>query len=814
MLTFRYRFLFCLIISCAVLQGNTQTIFRKNFVIADRDTRKGISFSSVQLIGTSQGKTADINGIITMSANDKARFQFSCVGYETLVLNFQDIQDSVFLTARASILEEVVVAPSDESDPRAIEIILRAIHNKKLNDPDALEQYSFTTYGKLYFDTLSRGTKNIFIKSRADSLAQDAKPNYLFMIESVIDHQYRRPNLRSTNMVAQKVSGIKNAYLVGLATQLQYYNFYQNEFLLLGVKYYNPISTAYRGLYVFRGIDSLQGDDGYYTYIIPFRPRRNKYGVDLMRGEVHIHGKDFAIVNVNARATTENENQVTFKQRYQLVNGRWFPEQLYTEIAFNTISAEKVEKTKGDDRLKAYNVTYLKKINITNPVNKSSFGNYTLTVASDVDNKPDSFWNKERVIPLTQAERSTYRFVDSVLGQEKSQRIISGFLNFSKFILQGYIPIKKFNLDLKRVVSFNAYEGFRYGIGFTTNEHLMKNFRVGAYWGYGLRDKAMKYGAHIEQVISSGKDVKAGISFSQDIALAGLSGYKALPVPPADLLRFFTNRADSVQKTELYADFWMFKKFRTRWYVNYQDRQFTEGYKFAMIEKQNNFLERLQVYETGLHITSGFKQGGLKLDNFLSFDRSTSKNFLDIDLRNGWLIHNGTRHIYQKAEVKYVRQLSLGRAGLLNTITTGGIINGHLPFGMLFGNMGSGGRVASSILVPATFQTMRNFEFTNDRYTALFTTYESGYVLQKSKKFGITALLANNIGWGSINNSSLHNSMVAPSMNLWYTETGAGIRFRMKGFNMGVLAMYRYGAYRLENEASNWAFTIFTGGFN
>jgi hypothetical protein len=28
------------------------------------------------------------------------------------------------------------------------------------------------------------------------------------------------------------------------------------------------------------------------------------------------------------------------------------------------------------------------------------------------------------------------------------------------------------------------------------------------------------------------------------------------------------------------------------------------------------------------------------------------------------------------------------------------------------------------------------------------------------------------------------------------------------------LAMYRYGAYRLENEASNWAFTIFTGGFN
>jgi len=797
----------------AVLQGNAQTIVRKNIVVADRDTRQPISFASVRFLGTRQGKTADLNGRVSLSANDKARFQFGCVGYDTLAIIFEAIQDSVFLTPRTNVLEAVIVAPTDESNPRALEIVQKAISNKKLNDPDALEYYSFTTYGKVYIDTLSGEAKNLFLISKADSLAQEAKPNYLFMIESVIDHQYRQPNLRSTNMVAQKVSGIKNAYLLGLATQLQYYNFYQNEFLLLGMKYYNPISSSYRGLYVFRGIDSLQGEDGYYTYILPFRPKRNKYGVELMRGEVHIHEKDFAIVNVTARASTEDANQVAFKQRYRLVNGKWFPEQLYTEVAFNITSGGK-EKAKSDDRIKAYNVTYLKNINITNPVNKSAFGNYTLTAANDVDKKPDSFWNKQRVIPLTTAERSTYRFVDSVLGEVKTQRIINGLINFSKYIVQGYVPIKKVNLDLKRVISFNEYEGLRLGVGFTTNEQLMKKTRLGAYWGYGLRDRAMKYGGRIEQVINSGKDVIAGISFNQDIALAGLSGYKDLPVPPAGLLRLLTNRADSVQKTELYADFWMFKKFRTRWYANYQDRQFTQGYQFAMIEKQNTFLERVGVYETGLHITSGFKQGGLKLDNFFSFDRSVSKNFLDIDLRNGWLFQNGTRHPYQKAEVKYVRQLSLGRAGSLNTITTGGIINGHLPFGMLFGNMGSGSRAASSILVPATFQTMRDFEFTNDRYAALFTTYESGYLFQKAKKFGIAALLANNIGWGSFDNSSLHNSMVAPSMNLWYTETGAGLRFRMKGFNMGVLAMYRYGAYHMADAQSNWAFKIVTGGFN
>ncbi|HAI84106.1 MAG TPA: hypothetical protein DCL43_10580 [Chitinophagaceae bacterium] len=783
---------------------------RKTTVVADAITRKPVSFASVVAVGTKQGKTADINGVVSLTANDKARFQFSSVGYEAITLTFESIRDSVFLIANAKALEAVVVGPTDESDPRALAVIKQAIANKKINDPDALDFYSFTTYGKLYFDTLTKQAKSLFIKSKADSTAQATKPNYLFMIESIIDHQYKQPGLRSTNMVAQKVSGIKNPFVLGLATQLQYYSFYPSEFTLLGNKYYNPVSNAYKGLYVFRWIDSLQGDDGLYTYIISFRPKRNKYGVELMRGELHIHEKDFAIVNVNARATTGDENQIAFKQRYQLLNGKWFPEQLYTEIAFNPSNFGVATNDGGGGTLKAYNTTYLRNVNTLQPLSKSSFGNYNVTVAPDVDNKPDSFWNNKRAIPLSVAELTTYRFVDSALSEVKAEKAINGFLNFSKYIMQGFIPIKKVNLDLKRVIAYNDYEGLRLGVGLTTNERLMKHTRVSAYWGYGFGDKAMKYGGGIEQIVSAKNDIVVGASFSQDIALAGLNGFKPLPIPLGGLQRLFTNRADSVQKTEVYADFWLLKKFRSRLYVNYQDRAFTQGYQFALSEKPNAFVEALQVYETGLHIISSFKQGAIKLGNFFSFDRTQSKNFIDIDIRNGWLVHNGTQHQYQKAEVKYVRQLSLGRAGVLNTITAGGAINGYVPFSMLFGNLGSGGsrRTAGNVVVPATFQTMQAFEFTNDRYAALFTTYETGYLLQKTKKYGVVGVLANNIGWGDFSKAYLHNSLAATPMNQWYTETGAGLKFRSKSFNIGVLAMYRYGAYHLANEKDNWAFKI------
>ncbi|MFN4007012.1 MAG: DUF5686 family protein [Chitinophagaceae bacterium] len=804
-----YRSLLLSLFIVTSLFSNAQQKTQKVIVIADAGTKKPVSFASVVAVGTKQGKTADINGVVSLTANDKAHFQFSSVGYDAITLTFESIRDSVFLIPNAKALEAVVVGPTDESDPTALAVIKQAIANKKINDPDALDFYSFTTYGKLYFDTLTKQAKSLFIKSKADSTAQATKPNYLFMIESIIDHQYKQPSLRSTNMVAQKVSGIKNPFVLGLATQLQYYSFYPNEFTLLGNKYYNPVSNAYKGLYVFRWIDSLQGDDGLYTYIISFRPKRNKYGVELMRGELHIHEKDFAIVSVNARAATKDENQIAFKQRYKLLNGKWFPEQLYTEIAFNPSSVG-ASKNDSAGTLKAYNTTYIRDVNTLQPLRKSSFGNYNVTVAPDVDNKPDSFWNSKRAIPLSVAEQTTYRFVDSALSEVKAEKAINGFLNFSKYISQGFIPINKVNLDLKRIISYNDYEGLRLGIGFTTNERLMKHTRASAYWGYGFGDKAMKYGGGIEQIVNAKKDIVIGASFSQDIALAGLNGFKPLPVPLGGLQRLFTNRADSVQKTELYADFWLLKKFRSRLYVNYQDRTFTQGYQFALSEKPNNFVKALQVYEVGWHITSSFKQGAIKLGNFFSFDRTQSKNFIDIDIRNGWLVHNGTQHQYQKAEVKYVRQLSLGRAGVLNTITAGGAINGYVPFSMLFGNLGSGGKgsTAGNIVVPATFQTMHSFEFTNDRYAALFTTYETGYLLQKTKKFGVVGVVANNIGWGDFSKPYLHNSWAATPMHQWYTETGAGLKFRSKKFNVGVLAMYRYGAYHLANEKDNWAFQI------
>lgn len=65
--------------------------------------------------------------------------------------------------------------------------------------------------------------------------------------------------------------------------------------------------------------------------------------------------------------------------------------------------------------------------------------------------------------------------------------------DFVKNIGNGFLPIHFFNLDLRYLIKFNQYEGFRTGLGGETNDHFSERYRLNGYLVYGFRDKALKY---------------------------------------------------------------------------------------------------------------------------------------------------------------------------------------------------------------------------------------------------------------------------------------------------------------------------------
>ena len=64
---------------------------------------------------------------------------------------------------------------------------------------------------------------------------------------------------------------------------------------------------------------------------------------------------------------------------------------------------------------------------------------------------------------------------------------------FSKTLESGYLETKYFNFDLRYLVKYNQYEGFRTGIGGVTNSNVSDVIRFEGYTVYGFIDDAFKY---------------------------------------------------------------------------------------------------------------------------------------------------------------------------------------------------------------------------------------------------------------------------------------------------------------------------------
>jgi hypothetical protein len=763
-------------------------------IVVDAVTHKPLSFASAVYRDTRKGFIADVDGRLLVPAGQPGRpLTISRIGYQSKKLTGPELPDSVYLSPNEEALESVVVHETDESDPRAAWIIRQSIRNKPENNPDALSGYTYTSYSKMVVDT-TLGT------GKAPATVPD---KHLFVLESVISHAYRKPLLRKETVEAQKISGLKNGYFLGLATQLQYFSFYPDDFSLLGIEYANPVSQKYKGVYVFHLTDSVRGEDSSLTWIISFRPRRNKFGLNFLQGEVHIHENDFGFVNVIAAPATKNgQFNISFRQQYTRVKEHWFPAQLNTDIAI--FPSQKSTDNSGG----ALIITtrgYIRDVAIDSLVSARNFGHYQYSISPEANDRPRSYWDDHRTIALDTLDKNTYHFLDSIEKAHPKERVMTAVMNMAGDLLHGEIPAGRINLVISQLVRYDSYEGLRLGFGFVTNNRVSPDWRVGAYGGYGFGDKSVKYGASFEHVAGADHDVTYGIRYTRDIALAGSNSFAGTPL--INIQNLYSSKADSVQMVEVYRKAWLARIIQSRFFVDFQDRIFTGGYHFLDPSKQNIQYNGLHIVEAGGSFNTDFAQGLLKSNNLtinsLDFER---KNYLEWEIKVGKSVDAGSSVDYEKVEARYKREFSLGRPGKVTAVLEGGKVFGHLPYGMLFSNLGTYEHYGLNI--PATFQTMRWYEFINDAYGALFVDYETGYLVQRRGKFGMTLELAQNTGIGALSAPQLQVGIPARAITQPYTEAGAGIRLRTTRRSYHVMVLYRYGYYQLPKMGDNFSFRL------
>jgi hypothetical protein len=792
------------IVWCALLFAASQAMGQDVLIkgrVLDSATRKPVSFASV--VNSSQrGTSTNLDGQFSIPVRQAGEtITISSIGYRKRTWRTRSEGNEILLAPGTTDMETIIVTPNDNQDPLALRIIRNAIDNRKINDPEELSGFSYNSYSKGVVDTLKRdGARKQANRVTAPTVNADTG-RYQFMVESYFEHKYKKPGLYNNRMTAQRVSGLGNPFVIGLVTQIQYYSFYKDDFTMLGAAYYNPVSNKYYKRYVFNLVDSIRGMDDETVYIISFRPRYKSMGMNLMRGQVHIHGGDYAIVNVEASAYfSSSTSAISFKQTYERTQGHWFPSQLQTQLLL--LPQEENERTNEQDAAVKFNVvSYLKDVVINPELKRSTFSNYSIVVDEQSGQRTDAYWNERRTVPLDMSEQRTYRHLDSMFRADPEIRKMNNRLDAVGYLASGKIPLGKFNIDLNEIVKLNGYENVRLGAGFSTNDRFSEHHKLGISGGYGFKDAAWKYGAYYEYKPSRDADLSFGILYRKDIHLWGISN---LLRPGLDIRNYqyiLSNRADDIRRLELYSRFRLMKKVEARAFLNWQERSFNHGYSYVA---KGQTYPGATLYEGGLQLTTRFRQaklkfGSLQLNGFRKDDPR-----LALDIRYG----SGDGLNYFRIEGLYENNLNLGRAGKFWYTLSGGHISGPAPYALLFSNMGTGKR-SFDVFVPGTFATMAPYEFTNTSYAALYTEFETGYILQKRKKWGISLFFPNSLGIGRYDQQNiLHLNVVPRAMSQLYTETGMGLKFRSRTRTLGLAAMYRYGNYAASNFGDNLYFRL------
>src|SRR5690606_10374310 len=123
----------------------------------------------------------------------------------------------------------------------------------------------------------------------------------------------------------------------------------------------------------------------------------------------------------------------------------------------------------------------------TNPVIKNT--SHYIEITKNAGKQPENFWKEYRKEDLDVRSHKTYWVLDSLSINKRVEKR----LGIGRKIINGFYPIGPVDLDLKKLISFNNYEGFRIGLGGITNDSFSKNFRLEAYTAYGTKDGTFKY---------------------------------------------------------------------------------------------------------------------------------------------------------------------------------------------------------------------------------------------------------------------------------------------------------------------------------
>ena len=370
----------------------------------------------------------------------------------------------------------------------------------------------------------------------------------------------------------------------------------------------------------------------------------------------------------------------------------------------------------------------------------------------------------------------------------------------------GYFPTIYFNFDLRYLVKFNQYEGFRTGLGGITNNAFSEKYRVNGYLVYGFKDKRYKFSIGGGFRINEGTNTWVNLSYTDDLQETGSSKFLTDK-------RFFSFFEPRLLNIDLFH------------------RHITKSISLQH-KVTNHLLTETQLAVSKINPTYNytFINDGTA---FNDFDISTAKISLQWSPFSKYEYINKeleeTEDGYPKFTAQYtqsfsnvfksdfnfskldfrtIHQIDHGEQSFTRLTLVGGIATGETPLTHLY-HAYPNNITKETILQRFSVAGLNSFEtmFFNEFFSDRFSTLQIKHVLRPfkiSERYQPQMVLISRFALGNMQSIEQHQGINFGTLDKLYSEAGFEINKLLFGF--GLSFAYRYGGYHLPNFEDNIAF--------
>ncbi len=377
---------------------------------------------------------------------------------------------------------------------------------------------------------------------------------------------------------------------------------------------------------------------------------------------------------------------------------------------------------------------------------------------------------------------------------------------FLRQIGNGYFPTKYINIDLRYLVKYNQYEGFRTGLGGITNNSFSKIFKLQGYTVYGFLDEQFKYSFGGGFRVAKNTNTWINLTYTEDLQETGSSNF----LTDKRFFQFFEPRLINIDLFHKYIsktvsiEHQLHSKIVTETQFGVSKIKPTYNYTFNLNSGERFTNYNLTLFKTSLqwnpfsefkNTENGISETEVGYPKFtLQYTKSLA-NVLGGDLS------------FSKVDFRTIQKFNYKNNASTELVLTTGMTSENTPLTHMYHaypNNVNKETIWNRFSVAGTnsFETMYFNEFFSDK----FATFQVKHALAPfniSPWFKPQLVFISRFALGTMKDPYRHDGINFNTLNKGFTETGLEINKLIFGF--GLSFAYRYGAYHLPDFEDNIA---------